>query len=340
MEVLLFMVGTYPPPDRILGVVQKIFYIHVSSAFAMLLALSCGSVFSLVDLVKQNDKSDAIARACIEVGVLFGAVVLTTGPLWGRKSWGAYWTWEPRLTLTLLTELLAISVIAVRDLAPTSDVGRRAGSAMAVMAAPAAYLIHVAVRLWGGNHPQVIQGGGGGIQSAEMRHTFIVGVIAVLLFAGSLVAIRYRGLRLAQTAADLRLRLSAHAIRAGRATAGVIAVVFALSIASPDAVAAPSSAGEAAAAMDENPAKSTAASADKPADAKAAPAKPRDLSKYKEESVPGGLLLWLAYLVVWALMFFFVFRMIRSQTRAAAEIRDLSERLEVIEEDSAAKSQA
>jgi heme exporter protein C len=201
----------------VLGIVQKIFYFHVAAAFAMLLSLVCGAVFSLTDLVAASDRVDAVARACVEAGVIFGAMVLTSGPIWARKSWGMYWTWEPRLTLTLLVCLLAVSVVLVRALTAENQLGRRIGAAMAVMAAPAAYLIHVAVDLWGGNHPVVLEGGG--IQNVEMRVTFWVTVAAMLAFAGLVVATRYRGLRLEQRLDGLRLALSARAILEARANA-------------------------------------------------------------------------------------------------------------------------
>jgi len=214
VELALYSIAFHTPADVQLGIVQKIFYFHVGSAFAMLLALVGGAVFSASDLISPADRSDAIARACVEVGVLFALVVLTSGPIWARKSWGAWWTWEPRLTLSLLITLLAISVLTLRGMAPDSRTGRRIGAAMAVMAAPAAYMIHVAVEMWGGNHPTVLNGGG--IQNAAMRISFWLSVAALLSFAALLVGARYRGIRLEQRLEGLRLALSARDIRRTR----------------------------------------------------------------------------------------------------------------------------
>ena len=217
IEFALYQIAANTPPDQQLGIVQKIFYFHVGSAFAMLLALSAGSVFSLTDLISPSDRVDALARACVEVGVLFALMVLSSGPIWARKSWGAWWTWEPRLTLSLLVTLLAIAVLSLRGMAPDSRTGRRIGAAMAVMAAPAAYLIHVAVQMWGGNHPTVLKGGG--IQNAEMRVSFWLSVAALLIFAGALIGARFRGIRLEQRMEGLRLALSARRIRQQRLAA-------------------------------------------------------------------------------------------------------------------------
>jgi len=214
LEVALWWIATRTPPDVVLGLSQKIFYFHVGSAFSMLLCLTGASFLSLADLLRPDDRADALARGLLEVGVIFGLCILTSGPLWARKAWGMYWTWEPRLTLTLLVTLLAISVVALRAMSDDSGLGRRVGAAMAVMGAPASYFIHVAVKLWGGTHPQVIQGGG--IQNSDMRIAFWLAVLGLLSFAAALVATRYRDLRLRQTSHAIRLQLSAHQLRQRR----------------------------------------------------------------------------------------------------------------------------
>jgi heme exporter protein C len=89
------------PADENLGIVQKIFYFHVGSAFGMLLCLCAASASALIDLMAPNETIDAAGQACTEVGMIFALGVLTSGPLWARKSWGTWWTWEPRLTPSL-----------------------------------------------------------------------------------------------------------------------------------------------------------------------------------------------------------------------------------------------
>ncbi|HAN31194.1 MAG TPA: heme transporter [Myxococcales bacterium] len=215
VQASLLWIALKTPADVNLGIVQKIFYFHVGSAFAMMLGLTAASVMSLIDLIRPSDSADALARSFLEVGVVFAFCVLTSGPLWARKSWGMYWTWEPRLTLVLLVTLLAVAVLILRMLAKDSTIGRRVGAAMAVMGAPASYLIHFAVKWWGGNHPQVIQGGG--IQNSEMRVAFWLAVVAILSSAAVLVATRYRAIRLQQRTQALALRLSARVLRRQRA---------------------------------------------------------------------------------------------------------------------------
>ena len=202
------------PIDDNLGIVQKIFYIHVGAAFAMLLCMVAAAGAAIVDLMAPNEPVDAFGRAFTEVGLVFALIVLTSGPLWARKSWGAWWTWEPRLTLTLLAAFIAVAVIAVRGFAAGPRGGRKIGNALIVLAAPTAYLIHIAVQKWGGTHPQVIQGGG--IANWQMRLAFWGCVAAILAMAFTLVALRGRVLRLQTTVADLQLERQAVQLRRAR----------------------------------------------------------------------------------------------------------------------------
>ena len=81
-----------------MGIVQKIFYFHVPSAYAMYIGATACFIGSVMYLLKPTDARDALARAGAEVAIVFGAIVLITGPLWAAKAWGYYWTWDPRLT--------------------------------------------------------------------------------------------------------------------------------------------------------------------------------------------------------------------------------------------------
>lgn len=202
------------PPDTNLGIVQKIFYFHVGTAFGMLLCLVGASACAAIDLMTPAEPIDAAGRALTEIGLICALAVLTSGPLWARKSWGTWWTWEPRLTLTLLVALVALAVMILRDIAGNSGQGRKIANSLAVLAAPMAYLIHIAVQKWGGTHPQVLQGGG--ISSSDMRIAFWGSVVAVLAMCFSLAALRYRTLRTEGRIQGLLLELSARELRRNR----------------------------------------------------------------------------------------------------------------------------
>ncbi len=112
--VQLWAIFVFAPVEEQMGIVQKIFYFHVPSAYAMYLAFTLAMVGSAGYLWKRWAGLDALAVAGAEVGLLFCGIVLVTGPLWARNAWGTYWTWDPRLTTTLLTAMIYASFVALR----------------------------------------------------------------------------------------------------------------------------------------------------------------------------------------------------------------------------------
>lgn len=189
MLVALGLVFVYAPTDARMGVVQKIFYFHVPSAYSMYLSWAVCTVASIIYLVRRSDRADAVAHGAAELALMFASMVLITGPLWGRKSWGAYWTWDPRLTSTLLFATIVGAYVMLRGLGRGSgDSEKRFCAALAVLGACVAPLIHLSVRRWRGQHPTVITSGGGGLDP-RMWHTFAFCLAAfTLLFAALLLA--------------------------------------------------------------------------------------------------------------------------------------------------------
>src|SRR6218665_3777319 len=84
-------------------------------------------------LWKRNETAEAIAVAGAEVGVVFCAIVLITGPLWGRKAWGTYWTWDPRLTTTLLITMVYVAYLLLRNLGATGEAERRFAAGLGLL---------------------------------------------------------------------------------------------------------------------------------------------------------------------------------------------------------------
>src|ERR1041385_9241036 len=102
------------PTERTMGDVQRIFYYHVPSAWTAFLLFAINFVASVVYLVRRNPAVDAIAVTSAEVGVVFCTIVLITGPLWARPVWGIWWTWDIRLTSTLVLWLIYLSYLMLR----------------------------------------------------------------------------------------------------------------------------------------------------------------------------------------------------------------------------------
>jgi heme exporter protein C len=192
------------------GFAQKIFYFHVPAAYAMYLAGVVCLIGSASYLLKATPARDAWARAGAEVAVFFGLVVLTSGPLWAKKAWGVYWTWDPRLTTLLLSVLIYASAVLLRNFVGNGDAERRFLAAFGVLGTVNLPIIHLSVRKWGGNHPTVITKGGGGV-SPEMGQVLGLGFLAMTLFAMLLLWLRARHALLENDVLELeerRLELS------------------------------------------------------------------------------------------------------------------------------------
>src|SRR5512140_2174948 len=119
ITVALLSYGLYAalvlaPTEQTMGAVQRIFYYHVPSAWVAFLLFFANFIASIVYLVKRQPGVDAFALATAEVGVVFCTVVLITGPIWAKPVWGIWWTWDARLTTTLVLWLIYVSYLVLR----------------------------------------------------------------------------------------------------------------------------------------------------------------------------------------------------------------------------------
>ncbi|HEX2658980.1 MAG TPA: cytochrome c biogenesis protein CcsA, partial [Polyangia bacterium] len=121
------------PTEPVMGFVQKIFYFHVPCAIMMFLSTFTAAGGSLAYLFKGSERGDRLAHAAGELGVLFGACVLVSGPLWGRKAWGVWWQWDARLTSSLLLFLILNAYLLARRYGGPG--GRKLAAALALFAA-------------------------------------------------------------------------------------------------------------------------------------------------------------------------------------------------------------
>jgi heme exporter protein C len=166
------------PIEATMGIVQKIFYFHVPSAYAMYIGAIACFVGSVGYLLKPTDRWDALARAGAELAIVMGLIVLVTGPLWAAKAWGYYWTWDPRLTTALLSWLIYVAYIVLRKFSGDGAGERKFAAALGILGAANLPIIHFSVQKWGGQHPTVVTGKGGGLAHPDMKLAFALGMIA------------------------------------------------------------------------------------------------------------------------------------------------------------------
>jgi heme exporter protein C len=173
--------------ESTMGLVQKIFYFHVPSWFAMFTAVFVCGIESAVYLFKGRQDADRIAVSAAEIAVLFGALGLVTGPLWGRKAWGVWWQWEARLTMAFLLELIFVAYLLVRKYGgPGSE---KLAAAMALFGMANVPFVYVSVNIWRTLHPMttVVPTLGPG-----MRGAFWFCVTAFMLLFAVLLTLRVR----------------------------------------------------------------------------------------------------------------------------------------------------
>src|SRR5438552_202214 len=155
ITVATLMAFFYAPTEAVQGDVQRIFYLHVPSAWVSYLAFFIAAVASVVTLAKRDDweRWDPIAVSCVEVGTLFLTIVLITGPIWAGRAWGVFWAWDVRLTSTLVLWLIAVGYLIFRASTPSGERRARLSAVIAIIGAIDIPIIHFAVVWWTSQHP-------------------------------------------------------------------------------------------------------------------------------------------------------------------------------------------
>lgn len=140
------------PYEATMGLVYKIYFFHMPSAWMFLLAAIVAGVASSRFLFGKRQASDATAVAAAELAVLFGLMALVTGPLWARKAWGVWWVWDARLTSSLMTFLIFVAYLILRKFGgPGSD---KLAAGLAVFGMANVPFIYVSVNVWRTLHPK------------------------------------------------------------------------------------------------------------------------------------------------------------------------------------------
>jgi heme exporter protein C len=206
MLAALWLVFVGVPTEREMGIVQRIFYFHVSSAWVAFLGFFLVAGASAVYLWNGSRAADRLALAAAEIGVLFCTLVLITGPIWARPIWGVWWTWDPRLTMTVILWAIYASYLMLRSFGGEEDAIRRYAAVLGIVGVLDVPIIMVSVRLLRGIHPAVItrNEGGSGLVDPWMRAGLLVSAVALILLASWLIALRIRLARAGDELAELR----------------------------------------------------------------------------------------------------------------------------------------
>jgi heme exporter protein C len=180
----------YAPTDALQGVVQRIFYLHVSAAIAAYGCFAVVLVGGIIYLRNENLTADRFARAGALVGLLFTTVTLVMGMLWAKPIWGAFWTWDARLTSTLVLWIIYAGYLLVRRLAEPGRQAARIAAVVGIFGFIDVPVVHFSVTWWRTQHPGPVI-----INDAlppEMLATFLFTMACTLVLAAVMVVIRYR----------------------------------------------------------------------------------------------------------------------------------------------------
>jgi heme exporter protein C len=180
------------PTEQTMGDVQRIFYYHVASGWVAGFCFFINFVASAWYLWKRSPVSDALAAASAEVGVVFCAVLLITGPLWARPVWGIWWTWDARLTTTLVLWLIYVSYLVLRRFAAGGQTQVLA-AAFAIFGFADVPIVYMSIRWFRTQHPSPVMGGGenSGLDPA-MLHVFLTNLAAFTVIGIIFVVLRYK----------------------------------------------------------------------------------------------------------------------------------------------------
>jgi heme exporter protein C len=195
--VALVAAGTYAsfyiaPTEATMGLIQRIFYFHASSAWAGSTAFLICFVANLLYVWQRREKWDAVGVASAEVGLAFITIVLITGPIWAHPVWGIWWTWDARLTSTFVLWLLYVSYLLLRTLIEEPDRRALLSALFGIFAFLDVPLVFGAIRWWRTQHPApVIMGGPGSGLEPTMRKVFLFNVLVMHILMAFLVKQRY-----------------------------------------------------------------------------------------------------------------------------------------------------
>lgn len=183
----VYMIFFHAPIEAQMGFIQKIFYFHVPSAWMLFLGVGVGCLGSVMYLIKRTDRWDNVGDAGTELAIVFGIMVLISGPLWGRKAWGAYWVWDVRLTSSLVLVLTMVAAKIVRGYAGAA--AKQIAAGLTIFAVLDSAFVYYSVDFWRGTHPPKIPTSK---MDPAMAETFVFSGFTFLVVFACLLWMRLR----------------------------------------------------------------------------------------------------------------------------------------------------
>jgi len=201
----LALIFLYAPTDSVQGQPQRIFYLHLPAAWLAYFSFFLIFVSSIAYLLTHRPGWDRLARASAELGFVFTTLVLLTGSMWGRPIWGTWWTWDARLTTTLILWFIYLAYFALRSYVSDPERKARYAAVLGIIGFVDVPIIHMSVLWWRTLHPQpVVVRSGGPAMPPAMVLTMLVTLLAFFVLYVFLLVEKYELERVKDTLVDLR----------------------------------------------------------------------------------------------------------------------------------------
>ncbi len=191
------MVFTYAPVEKVMGLVQKVFYFHVATAWVGMLGFIAAAITGIVYLRTKNLKWDAIQVAAVELSLVFFLIAIVLGSIWARPAWGTWWTWEPRLTTAAILEMVFLAYLLLRQGIEDPERRARFGAVYNLLGGLSVPLTFISIRIFRTIHPVVIGNGGG--ESMSMTGSMVATMLfSIAVFSVIFVTLFWHRIRLGE----------------------------------------------------------------------------------------------------------------------------------------------
>jgi heme exporter protein C len=185
----LYMAFVYAPKEATMGDVQRIFYFHVGAAWTAFLAFFVVFLGGVAYLRTQDRRWDALSLSSAEIGVVFTTIALATGSIWAKPAWGAWWTWDPRLTTTTVLWLIYVSYLILRSTIDEPDRRARFAAVVGIVGFVDVPIVFMSIRLWRTIHPVLVKSEGFDMAPA-MVYALLAALLAYTLLYAYLLLVR------------------------------------------------------------------------------------------------------------------------------------------------------
>jgi heme exporter protein C len=185
----IYMAFVYAPKEATMGHVQRIFYFHVGAAWTAFLAFFVVFLGGVAYLRTRDRRWDALALSSAEIGVIFTTIALAMGSIWAKPAWGAWWTWDPRLTTTTVLWLIYVSYLILRGTIDEPERRARFAAVVGIVGFVDVPIVFLSIRLWRTIHPVLVKSEGFDM-APQMVQALLAALLACTLLYVYLLVVR------------------------------------------------------------------------------------------------------------------------------------------------------